>query len=69
MSRRLTVQVTFHQSLCALCVCDVVFLTVVLAEKKFDMAKSITLFYPYFWHPMRNVVLKMICIILQFVTL
>ena len=60
MSRRLTVQVTFHQSLCALCVCDVVFLTVVLAEKKFDMAKSITLFYPYFWHPMRNVVLKMI---------
>ena len=43
----------------ALCVCDIVFLSVVLVDKNVDVAKDLVLIFPYFWHPMRTILISL----------
>ena len=50
---------TFHQSLIALSVCDILFLIVVLIDKYVDMPKDLAIIYPYIWHPMRTILISM----------
>ena len=50
---------TFHQSLIALSVCDILFITVVITDMNVDMAENFAFIYPYFWHPMRTILISL----------
>ena len=51
-------QTTFHQSLMALCIADVVFITVILIDQSYDISTDLAILFPYFWHPMRTILIS-----------
>ena len=50
---------TFHQSLIALSMCDILFLIVVLFDNYLNIPKNLAIIYPYIWHPMRTILISM----------
>ena len=50
---------TFHQSLIALSVCDILFLIVVFLDNYLNVPKDLAIIYPYIWHPMRTILISM----------
>ena len=48
----------FHQSLLALCCCDILFLAVVIIDKNVDMITEFGVIFPYLWHPLRTMLIS-----------
>ena len=57
--RRPTLQTTFHQSLVALAICDVMFLIMILTDQIIDQTSLFyVILFPYFWNPVMNILLS-----------
>jgi hypothetical protein len=57
--RHPTSKTTFHQSLVALAICDVLFLLMILIDQVVDQSSLVyVILFPYFWNPAMNILMS-----------